>query len=87
MKTLLEKAQQMLRIEAAQEILFRRTLGTDVDMVKAAFFENRTIPLLVRIATLMLPGSNKQQVIMTLSQELNLSPQEERALQHILSSS
>tara|TARA_R110000850_G_scaffold277021_2_gene421434 strand:+ start:293 stop:556 length:264 start_codon:yes stop_codon:yes gene_type:complete len=84
MKTQLEKAQQMMRIHLLEEILLRRKIGDNLEKVKEAFLEKRTLPLIKRIATLMLPNLSKQQIIMTLPQELNLTPMEERALVRIL---
>lgn len=84
MKTQLEKAEQMMKIHMMQEILLRRKIGDNIEKTKEAFLKSRTYPLLKRIVTLMLPNQSKQEIILTLPKELNLTPKEERSLAAIL---
>lgn len=87
MKTQLEKAEQMMRIHLMQEILLRRKIGDNLEKTKEAFLDMRTLPLLYRIASLMLKKYSKEEILMTLPNELNLKPSEQRALMAFLTPS
>lgn len=85
----IEKVNQMLRIERANQIINNRgkaemPLHPLVQRALAKYKrqpDNRQLEL---IAKMLMFDKNKDQVAQILAQELNLSPQQERALQVIL---
>lgn len=87
-----QKAQQMGRILLLQEILGRRN-GQMVEnpitervlnSIEEKYRKNKSQELLLDMAKIMMFRNSQQQTVQMISQRLNLSPVEERALMEII---